>query len=327
MSTTVALPFMGETLSSWDPSDSTVLETTAAATFTAALSTNSISVLNNASYIKSPNLGSNTTLWFASNIFSSAGDSSRTNTWINFLSGSVIKLYLTWNTATGAVKLYDAANNLLGTWSLQGLTLQRIDMKVVVNSVSGSFTFYTAGGFTATVSHDFSGIANIDQVQCFGATTGNNSPIYYSQCVLDTKSTIGRYFIHKQVDTNSATNVGWTGAVGNINELPTVVSSFIYSGTAAQVSTFYKNGLTLSGPGILGVAVAARAQTQDGSGPQNLKMTIRSGGTNYNSGNITSFGVGYQACYYFWGPNDPHTSAAWTLGNAQVIEGGVTSAA
>ena len=123
-------------------------------------------------------------------------------------------------------------------------------------------------------------------------------------------------------------NTGWTGSGGpsklaDINDVPNSDITFIYAASASLTDTFYQSTLNLGTYYILGRAVSARARVQ-GAGPANIKLTVRTGGTNYTTSNI-ALSPGYTAVAYTWTSN-PATSAAWTDAQAQAVELGVQSA-
>jgi hypothetical protein len=99
---------------------------------------------------------------------------------------------------------------------------------------------------------------------------------------------------------------------------------FINSGTANQVSTFAINAPTLTGYVVQAVAVTARANRGSG-GPQNLKLVLRSAGTDY-LGSTKSLDVGYGAFVEIW-ETDPATSAAWVNTAISTLQPGVKSIA
>jgi hypothetical protein len=199
-------------------------------------------------------------------------------------------------------------------------TAHDVDVHAVVNSASGSCDVYIAG--TRRIHGTglaLSGTTSIVKVRQYGA---NFSP-QLSQCVVSTTSTIGGKLFTVPVNGAGATS-SWTGTYANIDETVYSDLDFINSGTANQVSTFSVNAPTLTGYVVQAVAVTARANRGSG-GPQNLKLVLRSGGTDY-LGSSKSLDVGYGAFVEIW-ETDPATSAAWVNTAIATLQPGVKSIA
>ena len=107
--------------------------------------------------------------------------------------------------------------------------------------------------------------------------------------------------------TGNGLTDNWTGPFTNINEIVYNDSTFIYSGTAAQISN-YLQATVVSDP-VAAVVVTARAKTSSGA-PQNLQLDINVGATDYFSSSFLQT-AGYGASVNVWETN-PATSAPWT---------------
>lgn len=331
MTTTIAaLPFMGGTLSSFDPSDTGVVESTSGGTYDPAWATCSLSV-NYASIATSPKWPAAATFW--ARFFTQGGVSVSgvvTFTMVEFFhTGTVVaRLVATeinisagfsWNLYT----LQGASMTLVGSF-IRPWALNPFDINVVGNTASGSAALYSNNTLVFSASGlNHSAWAGVDQVKFYGPTAVNSPPIsYFSEIICDTTSTVGRRLRYDRLNTNSATNTGWTGGVSNINEIPTNDATFISSGTATQISTFYENGLNLGSFNILARGVAARMWVE-GAGPPKIQLAIRNGGNNYTSTAIAA-ATGAQAAFNSW-TTDPSTGLAWTDSGAQSAESGVES--
>jgi hypothetical protein len=208
-------------------------------------------------------------------------------------------------------------------------TLQTVDVQLTAGA-SGTAALYLGGTLSASgsgLSH--SGFSGVTQIGLYGLAQGSiQAYAFYSQVICDTTSTVGRFLITDNFDTESAANNGWTGSGGatklaDINDVPNNDSTFIYAASASLTDTFYQSTLSLGTYTILGRAVSARARVQ-GAGPANIKLTTRVSGTNYVTANI-ALGAGYTATAYTWTVN-PATSGAWSPGTAAAAELGVQSA-
>lgn len=203
--------------------------------------------------------------------------------------------------------------------------LNTLDWRVKAGA-SGVGAMYSAGtpAFEAT-GLDNSGFAGIDQVKrfSFDSSIFHDATTFWSQSVYRGESTIGDFVYTMRIDSNGATQQ-WTGTYTDINELPTNDATFISSGTPGQVSTFLDTTLDLTGLSVLAVETSARMRVQ-GSGPTNLDLALRSGGTNYFASPITA-GAGFQAAANSWTQN-PNGSVSWVPAAAETTEPGAKSAA
>ena len=211
----------------------------------------------------------------------------------------------------------------------QPINLQTADVQLTAGG-SGTAGLYLAGTLVASgTGLNHAGFSGVTQIGLFGFSGGNYAySTLWSQVICDTSSTVGRFLITDNFDTESAVNTGWTGSGGasklaDINDVPNSDISFIYAAAAGLTDTFYQSTLNLGAYYILGRAVSARARVQ-GAGPANIKLTTRVSGTNYTTANI-ALSPGYTATAYTWTVN-PATSAPWTVTQAQGIELGVQSA-
>jgi hypothetical protein len=141
--------------------------------------------------------------------------------------------------------------------------------------------------------------------------------------IVQDQSTIG-FVLGTCVPSGAGSTSAWTGAYTDIDEAVTSDADFISSGTANQVSTFAQTAIpTLTGYVVRAVCVSARAK-RGSSGPQNIRMALRSAGTNYFSGSDISLGLGYAPVQTIWA-TDPATSAAWVNTAISSLEPGVKS--
>ena len=207
--------------------------------------------------------------------------------------------------------------------------LQTVDVQVTAGA-SGTASLYIGGTLVASGSSlNHTGFTGVTQIGLYGLNQSSaQAYAFYSQVICDTTSTVGRFLITDNFDTESAVNTGWTGSGGatklaDINDVPNNDATFIYAASASLTDTFYQSTLSLGTYTILGRAVSARARVQ-GAGPANIKLTTRVSGTNYVTANI-ALGAGYTATAYTWAVN-PATSGAWSPSAAAGVELGVQSA-
>lgn len=344
MASVTSLPFVGGELSSFDPNDGTTIEQPATTvnaypTYNPTYSRCAISCYAaNGLGCTSPTWTSASTMWFHVVVC-----------WVTYgyYSGGPSNCVILYNGSTAVAQLVvsmsgQGGNGTMQLQTLQGgtmtnvgsavpftPTLQTVDVQLTAGA-SGTAALYLGGTLSASgsgLSH--SGFSGVTQIGLYGLAQGSiQAYAFYSQVICDTTSTVGRFLITDNFDTESAANNGWTGSGGatklaDINDVPNNDSTFIYAASASLTDTFYQSTLSLGTYTILGRAVSARARVQ-GAGPANIKLTTRVSGTNYVTANI-ALGAGYTATAYTWTVN-PATSGAWSPGTAAAAELGVQSA-
>lgn len=212
----------------------------------------------------------------------------------------------------------------VASYSTPADSLPRLDLHIKAGSIAagGGLAFYIneteVVPFTAVDHSAFAGIT-----QCAHGGGGFPGSASWSEVIHWNQSTVGKRVVRYNVDTLSAVNTGWTGVVGNIDEIPCDDSTVISAAAAGLCSTYFKTGFSLGGKNVLAVCVNLRAKLETGAGPQKLAPTIRLGGTNYE-GPQKTLSLGYTACCASW-TTDPSTSAVWQPTAAQAIEAGGTS--
>lgn len=186
-----------------------------------------------------------------------------------------------------------------------------------VDIANDTVKLYVSGTLRITASGtDLSGLTNIAQIRLRSTNAS-----YHSQIMAQTTSTIGQRLMTAPVTATGATNQ-WTGDYGAVDEAAYSDSDFMFSDTPAQVEMMVATPIgSTSGYTIGAIAVTARANT-DGTGPQNLRLMVRSGSTNYDNGADMLLDAGYGAFCALW-ETDPGTTLAWTAPPAQI---GVKSA-
>lgn len=331
MSTATTLPFFGGELSSFDPSGSGAIESASGAgsNYDAAFARCCI-FMGPGYYANSPTWSGATTFWFHFRLNWGSGSNFTNARILSFYNGAteVFRMQGTGLTTTTWTfyTLQSAVLTSVGTFAIPP-GFQTFDIKLVSNSLAGTFQFYSSGTLVLNVAGlDHSGFAGVTQVQPTGlGVPFNGGDAFWSEIICDSSSHIGDRLKTFPVDTNSAVNTGWTGSVTNVNEVVLNDATFAYAASATLTSTYYASGFSLGTYNIVAVGVSARANLQSAVGPQNLQLVLRSGGSNHNSSSI-ALANGYQACAHSW-TTDPNGNIAWTAANAQVVEGGQESIA
>jgi hypothetical protein len=210
-----------------------------------------------------------------------------------------------WTNAGSTISI----SNSLGTYDL------------FVDTTNGDMSLFASGTELVTVtgltlSHN-DGVANVrlysaDQARCF------------SQVKADTEPTIGGR-LYTLPPTGAGADTAWTGTYTEIDEIVYSDADFVNTSTNDAVEIFSITAPTLTGYVVKTIAVTARAK-RGGSGPQNLRLILRSSGTNYDNGSDIALGVGYGATWANWATN-PATAAAWVNAAVSSLQYGVKAIA
>lgn len=324
-----ALPFAAGELESFYPLDSSCVEVTTSGAFDPLNARGAICVETLVTGALSPRWPAESDFWFRVNFYHPGG----TEFWgeqhtYKFFENEVEVLWLNTVLAGGGVTvkpftLQSGVMTLVGSFVMSA-GLGYLDINLTAGA-SGACRVFVAGTDRLTVAGlDHSGFSGVDQVFLGPVSTiAGNSPCH-SEIMCDNIAHVGDSLKTLVEDTASSINTGFSGAVGNINELVHNDANNVTSDTAGQVGTYYKAGLSLGAFNVRSVHVGVRAQMTAGS-PGNLETALRTNGVNYFSPTI-ALDFGLQPCCTGWRQN-PFTSADWSPSEAAIIEWGMKSLA
>jgi hypothetical protein len=335
----MTIKFMGAEMASFLPSDSTPIEITSGGTgvfpHDPAFSRCGIDLVGNV-YVDTPQFSATTECWthieIQNNTSTNAVLTSYPIYWLD--GGDVPVLRLSHTTGSfGAAETVGLEHLVSSTWTACGsaissvpmsTSLEVLDIRWIVNSATGTAELYVGGSLRLTATVDLSAITSIRKVRIYGGAAGGfNYETRFSQVIVADASTIG-YRLGTCYPSGTGSTSAWTGSYADVDEAVYSDADFISSGTAAQVSTFAQTAIpTLTGYVVRAVCVSARAK-RGSSGPQNIRMALRSAGTNYFSGADIALGLGYAPVQTIW-ETDPATSAAWVNTAIASLEPGVKS--
>jgi hypothetical protein len=331
--------FMGGELDAFLPSDSSPIEITTGGTgvfpHDPAFSRCGIQVVGT-SYVDTPQFAALTECWTRIKINNGTSTQAVLTSypiyWLD--AGDVPVLRLSHTTGSfGAAETVGLEHLVSSTWTAIGsaissvpmsTTLQDIVIRWIVNSATGTAELYVGGSLRLTASVDLSAVTSIRKVRVYGGAAGGfNYETRFSQMVVTNFPLVG-LVLGTCVPTGAGSTSSWTGTYTSIDEAVLSDADFIYSGTAAQISTFAQTPIpNFTGYVVRAVCVSARAK-RGASGPQNIRMALRSAGTNYFSGSDIALGLGYAPVQTIWA-TDPATSAAWVNTAISSLEPGVKS--
>jgi hypothetical protein len=231
-------------------------------------------------------------------------------------------LQFEYNSGTGPSPVWTTVGS---TWGWAGQTRYTVDLKLTLGSPH-SFEFSVAGSLITSGTFTQASFTNAALVKLVGMYSNLGSGTAYSQilCTRDI-STIGAKVKYCRA-TGAGTNTGWTGAYTDVNEQINSDASAESADTAGLKTTHAMTDVTVgTGSEIKSVFHWMRAKN-DGTSPNNIKSVIRSGGTDYATGNLSGIGTSY-------GPvgarydEDPDTGSNWTESGWNAAEAGFEAAA
>jgi len=229
-------------------------------------------------------------------------------------------LRLMYNTGAGWVQVG-------GNYGINHLNRQTLDLQVLCNTASGRIRLYNSGTLVLdSGTINLSAIPNIAQLQFCGSPSlspNTDTSVFASQVIVADEATIG-WKLATFVPTGNGANTAWTGAFGDVDEVAYNDGDFISTAVANDIETYTLTGPSLGASPVKAVAVTARVRNNV-TGPQNLQLALRSGGTNYFSG-TKSLTTGFTPEQHIW-ETDPATGVAWLAANVPGIEAGVKAIA
>jgi hypothetical protein len=311
--------FAGGEIGALIPSDSAAFESASDGTFNSAFARCSTLINSQLSYADTPDVGSQTDIWFHgeirhTNVFSPG----RYLAFLNSSGTEVFRLTLSGGLTSTTIKMQYL---LAGVWTDIGSSITinsstRQEYDIHVDVTNGTADLYLAGNKRIAGSATLTGITDIAQ-----ARLGGCNQAYWSQIIVADESTIG-WRLTTVPATSAGATTDWTGTYAEIDEITYSDADFINSATANQVELFAHGTVVPSGYKVRGVAVTARAK-KGSTGPANLQLALRSGGTVYVSSS-NALDEGYGAFCNIW-ETDPATSADFTTSAITALQFGVKS--
>ncbi len=222
----------------------------------------------------------------------------------------------------------------LGTTVLALNTWYLIEAKIVIDNATGIAELKLNGALPLEI--DFDGdtqgqAGNTVTKVTLGSYGINNFHVvgYFDDVVLDDAAWIGDTRIQAIVPTGAGNSSNWTPSAGNnwdcVEEVPASDANYVYTNANDILDTYVMGDLVGGVSEVKCVQVQARTVRQGASTPTNLKLAVRSGGTDYVSGD-KAVPASYKSLFNIW-ETDPATSAAWIVSGVNSAEIGTKSAA
>ena len=249
-----------------------------------------------------------------------------------FLDGATLVGHL--KRDSGVLKAYSSLFSLLsaGSIAVNINTTYRIEVYYKIADSGGRFVVKVDGvtdiDFTGDTKPSTNTQFNKVRLGYFQNATGY-SYAHFDNFIMDDLAWIGDTKIQAIVPTAGGNSTGWAASTGSnfacVDEVPPSDADYV-SANANDVSDTYVAGdLTGSIDSIKCIQVQARARTEGAPTPTNLKLVVRSGGTDYLSGD-KAVPAAEKGLSHIW-ETDPNTAAAWLEAGVNGAEIGIKSAA
>lgn len=162
-----------------------------------------------------------------------------------------------------------------------------------------------------------------------GPSVSWTTSAYFDNFIMDDADWIGDTNIQAVVPTGAGNTTGWTPSAGNnwecVDEKPFNDADYVSINAIDTVDTYAAGNMAGTISEVKCVQVQSRIKTDGTPTPTNLKLVVRSGGTDYLSGNKT-VPAAAKSFSHIWETN-PADSAAWEETDVNAMEIGVKSAA
>jgi hypothetical protein len=253
-------------------------------------------------------------LWMTARFYPTGSNVSANSEFFSLTDGTVRRLLLRINGSTNKYELCKrtsaSSTTLLATSSV-ALTFsvaQKLDVNVTYGT-SGSVNVYLDGTLVISYSGD---VTTDSATTLSGFVLGVHTAVsacYWSEIIAASEDTRALNLVTLAPTANGNTYTFDTGNYANVNETVTDDTGLITSGTAGELAQFTVNASGITGtPAIRALCVSARAQ-KGGSGPQNAKMSVRSGGIDQLGSAVPLPAAMNRAAYIF--PTNPGTGGSW----------------
>jgi hypothetical protein len=200
-----------------------------------------------------------------------------------------------------------------------GSGLHTLDLYINYAS-SGEVTLYCDGtsiaDYTGNVTTNSATQLNQIQIGASG-TNGAYTYGYYSEVIVATTDTRNMRLVTLAPSANGNTDNWDTGGVSNVNETTDNTSTVNASGTAGEIQEYTVTSLPSGSFQVQDLWINMKAQV-DTSGPQHIQGMVRTGSTDYTSGNLSPPQGSWGWVSTDWTTN-PNTGVAWTTSDLSAV--------
>jgi hypothetical protein len=205
------------------------------------------------------------------------------------------------------------------------------DIEIVIADSGGSFRWWMNGALLGERLGDTKLTASteidcIDQYGEFSSQFGWTTKYTGLMLTSEDYAPYGLQNVELQGDGIGTDATQDSGLYSNVNELTLNRADGMTFDTVGDHATLtFSNlaGAVASSP-VMGVRLCADVR-RGATGPANVKLYVKIGGTRYYSPSIPVNGIGFTAVAWQWDVN-PATSAPWTNSDINALEGGIEAA-
>jgi len=162
----------------------------------------------------------------------------------------------------------------------------------------------------------------------YGASAQFVTNAYFDNFIMDDSDWIGNTKIQALVPAGIGNTTDWTPSTGAnwecVDEIPANDADYVSINVIDKIDTYTTSNLAGTIESVKCVQIQARAKTDGAPTPTNIKLAVRSGGTDYVSGDnlVPSTEKSFS---YLW-ENNPADAAAWEEADVNAMEIGIKSA-
>ncbi len=234
---------------------------------------------------------------------------------------NVLKAYMDVNTGLAA-----------GTKIISANVTYLIEVYIKIADSGGRFEVKIDGvqdiNFTGDTKHDTN--TQFNQIGLgYANIAGWDSFAYFDNFIMDDAAWIGDTKIQALVPTGAGNTTGWTPSAGAnwdcVEEIPKNDADYVSINSNDITDTYAVANMAGSIGTVKCVQIQSRARYEGSPTPANLKLVVRSGGTDYLSGN-KAVPASEKSLWHLW-ENNPADSLAWEEADVNAMEIGVKSAA
>lgn len=231
------------------------------------------------------------------------------------------------------IKFFLGATSLLvtGSKTLNVDTTYLIEVRIKIADSGGRIEVKVDG----IQDIDFTGDTKVgtdtqfDKVRLGYYYSGYNSYCYFDNFIMDDAAWIGDTKIQKILPTGAGNTTGWTPSAGAnwacVDERPPSDVDYVSINANDAVDTYAAGNMAGSIVNVKCVQVQSRTESDGAPTPTNLKLVVRSGATDYLSGD-KAVPAAPKSLYNLW-ENNPADSLAWEEADVNAMEIGIKSAA
>lgn len=163
----------------------------------------------------------------------------------------------------------------------------------------------------------------------YGPVASYTTNAYFDNFIMDDAAWIGNTKIQAIVPTGAGNSIGWTPSAGAnwecVDEKPPNDADYVSINANDIVDTYAAGNMVGTIGSVKCIQVQSRARYEGSPTPTNLKLAVRSGGTDYLSGD-KAVPLSEKSLHHIWEDN-PADSLAWEEADVNAMEIGVKSAA